>query len=85
MHPYHFAGYNGRALGAAVVQVGDVDVIQSEHVQDGGVDVVDVERPLDGAQADLVGRADDWPPLTPPPAIHIVKPHGCGRGRCPSR
>ena len=35
-----------RALGAAVVKVGQIEVVQAQQVQDRRVDVVDVARPL---------------------------------------
>src|SRR5947209_1577637 len=46
-------------LGAAVVQVGDLHVIEAETPEDRRVEIVDVDRALDLAEADLVGAADD--------------------------
>ena len=55
----------------AIDQLGVVD---AQAVEDRGVDVVDVQAVFDGVEADLVGPADPVPALTPPPAIHMVKP-----------
>ena len=49
----------GQPLVAAVVEVGELLVVEAHQVQDRGVDVVDVGAVLDRVQADLVGRADD--------------------------
>ena len=64
----------GQAEVAAGVAVGELRVVEAEQVQDGGVQVVDVDRVLDGLEAEFVGRAVGWPPLTPPPASQTVKP-----------
>ena len=52
-------------------------MIQSQQVQDRGVQVVDVDFVLGRVIAVVVGaRRSARPPLTPPPASHIVKPSG---------
>ena len=61
----------GQAEVAAGVAVGELLVVEAEQVQDRGVQVVDVDLVLDGLEAELVGRAVDVPPFTPPPASHI--------------
>ena len=35
-----------------------------------------VDFVCDGAQSDLVGGADHFAALNPPPAIHTLKPYG---------
>ena len=65
------------SLVPAVVQIRRLEVIEPKQVEDRRVDVPDVIRVLFRAQAELVGRCRSyWPPFTPPPAMHIVKPHG---------
>ena len=58
----------------ARVAVGEAFVVEAEEVEDGGVQVVDVDFVLDGAEAEVVGRAVGMPPFTPPPARSVVKP-----------
>jgi hypothetical protein len=48
--------------------------VEAELIENGGVDVGDVVTVLDRVEADLVGRAVDTPPFSPPPAIQTVKP-----------
>ena len=47
----------GQAEVAAGVTVGQPRVVEAQAVQHRGVQVVDVDRLLDGAEAELVGRA----------------------------
>ena len=55
---HDFTIIDGRALEAAVVEVGQFDVIQTQQMQNRGMDVVDVGAALDGAKTDLVGSSD---------------------------
>src|SRR5688572_9695073 len=55
--PDQVAGDVRQTLGATVVEVGELGVIQAQQVEDRGVDVVDVRLVLDRAQADLVRAA----------------------------
>src|SRR5262245_56421485 len=55
----HFAAVHRRPLVAAVVEVGELEVVQAHEVEDGGVDVVDVDGVVDGPEADFVCGADD--------------------------
>ena len=60
---------------AARIAIGEPLVIEAEQPQDRRLQIVDVDLRLDRLEAERVGRADGpWPPLTPPPASHIVKP-----------
>ena len=54
----YVAAVDGGPFVAAVVEEGQLLVIEAAAVQDRGVDVVDVDLVLDGPQADLVGRAE---------------------------
>ena len=54
-----FAGNDRRPLRPAVVQVGQIDVVQPHQVQDRRVNIVNMHGRVDGAQADFVRRADD--------------------------
>ena len=45
----YVAAYYGGALGASVVEIGHLHVVESEAPEDGRVEVVDVGRALDGA------------------------------------
>src|SRR5437899_8793831 len=56
---HHHARVDGGPFVAAVVEVGEVKVIEAHEVQDGGVEVVDMIGLVDGAEADFVGGADD--------------------------
>ena len=49
----------GQAVVTAVVAVGELFVIEPEHVEDGGVEVVDVDLILSDADAAVVGGAVD--------------------------
>src|SRR5581483_4573875 len=62
-----FAAVDRRAFHAPVVLVESLQVIEPEQVQDGGVNVMHVGVFRDGAQADLVGLADDLPASDPGP------------------
>ena len=53
------AGDVGEAVVTAVVAVGELFVIEPEHVEDGGVEVVDVDLILGDADAAVVGGAVD--------------------------
>ena len=53
------AGDIGQAIVTAVVAVGELFVIEPEHVEDGGVEVVDVDLILSDADAAVVGGAVD--------------------------
>ena len=72
--PGHLSADVGQAEVAAAVAVGQTFVVQAHEVQDRGVQVVHVHPIGHGAEAELVGGAVHMPPLTPPPASHIVKP-----------
>src|SRR5258708_202192 len=50
--------YRG-AFGSAVVQEGHSEMIETHQMHDGGVQIMHVNRALNGAEADLVGPADD--------------------------
>src|SRR5262249_26544030 len=52
------AAVDGGALVAAVVEEGQLLVVQTEAVQDGRVDVVQMDRLLHRIQADLIGRPE---------------------------
>ena len=45
----YVAAYNGGALGASVVKIGHLHVVEAEAPEDGRVEIVDVGRALDGA------------------------------------
>ena len=71
----HFAADLGQPLFAPLVQVAQRVLIQPELVQDRGVDVAEVDAGFDVARRPMSSVAPTiWPPLMPPPAIHIVKP-----------
>src|SRR5437764_7501574 len=53
--PNRLTADDGRTLGAAVVQVRHLHVIQAETPEDGRVNVMHMNRALHGAQADMVG------------------------------
>ena len=53
------AGDVGEAVVTAVVAVGELFVIEPEHVEDGGVEVVDVDLTFGDADAAVVGGAVD--------------------------
>src|SRR4051794_9081700 len=59
----HIAINVGEAFVAALMEVGQLLVIQAETVQHGRVDVVDVSLLLDGLEAKLIGRAVTLPAL----------------------
>ena len=72
----HFAAHDGGALGASVVQIRHLDVVQAQAPE-----IVAcrswtwtgrsmARRPISSV------RPMTWPFLMPPPAIHMVKPHG---------
>ena len=49
----------GQAEVAALEAEGEPLVVEAEQVQDRGLQVVDVDLVLDGAEAELVGLAED--------------------------
>ena len=49
---------NGRPLGAAVVHVGELNMVKTQQMQHRSVNVVNMRGPFDGAETDLVGGAD---------------------------
>ena len=51
----HLAAVDGGALGAAIVEVRQVEVAEAHEVKDRRVQVVDVARPLHRAKANLIG------------------------------
>src|SRR5438552_3198042 len=55
----HGAGYVRQSEVAAGVAVCELQVIESQHVQDGGVQVMDMHTVLDSVVAELVGGAVD--------------------------
>ena len=72
---HHLPVHVGQPEIAAGVAVGELFVVDAEHVQQGGVQVVDGDAVLDGVEAEFVGlRRRQMPPLKPPPAMHMVKP-----------
>src|SRR5258708_28399356 len=69
----HFTLIEGRSLGAALVAVDELGVVEPEEGEDGGVPVVDVEPVLDRVQPELVRCAAHPAPRPararpPPPA-----------------
>src|SRR5262245_19066316 len=59
--PDHLPAIDRGALVAAVVQVGQLQVVEAQGMEHRRMDVVHVDGALDGAQAELVGRADGLP------------------------
>ncbi len=53
---------------------GEFLVIKPEKPKHGCVQVVDMDLVLHRLKPELVGRPEDVPALTPPPAIHMVNP-----------
>ena len=53
--PHHFTPIHRRALIAAVVQVRELEMVQTHQGEDGGVEIVDVDRFFLGAEPDFVG------------------------------
>ncbi len=49
----------GEAVVAALEAEGEAFVVDAEEVKQGGVEVVDMDGGLDGAEAEVVGAADD--------------------------
>src|SRR5581483_4710333 len=59
----HLPAVERRPFLAAVVEQGQLRVIQAETMQDGGVQIVDMDPILDGVQANVVGFAVSNTPL----------------------
>ena len=53
----HITEHIGQAHVAAVVAVGELEVVQTEQMQNGRVDVVDVHGVMDGVHAEVIGAA----------------------------
>ncbi len=64
----------GQAEVAAGVAVGELLVVEAQQVQHRGVQVVDVHRFSTARKPNSSVAPWTWPPRTPPPAIHTVKP-----------
>src|SRR5205823_4574460 len=58
---HHLAAVHSGALVAAVVAVGELQVVHAEQVKDRRVQVVDVDPVLHRVEAEVVGRPDDGP------------------------
>src|SRR5687768_4120646 len=65
----HSSAEIGEALVTSVVQVGQLQVVQTEQVQDGGVKVAGVDGVLHSPVADLIRGADDGA------ALHSASSH----------
>ena len=49
---------DGGALRAAIVHMGELNMVKTQQMQHRRVNVVNVRGPFDGAQTDLIGGAD---------------------------
>ena len=67
---HEFAIGNRRAFRSPVVRIRHAQVIEADQVHHGRMQVVNVDRPISSVVPST------WPFLTPPPAIHILKPQG---------
>ena len=47
--------------------------VEAELVEEGGMNIGDVVRILGGVEADVIGSAVGYSPLSPPPAIQTLK------------
>ena len=60
----------------ALVREAEFLGIEAQEVKDGGLEIVDGDRVLGDLVAQVVGGAEEIPPLMPPPATQRVKQWG---------
>ena len=64
----------GKSEVSTCISVGQLFVIEAEQVEYHGMQVVNMDLAFDSGESRFVGLAVNIEGLTPPPAIHMVKP-----------